>query len=204
MSEKAEENREKAKNIIMLNGGSIRTSEAIEAGIHPRTLYLLRDQGEIEQISYGVYRLTNLPPISNPDLVTVALRIPKAVICLISALSFHELTTQVPHSVEIALKKGSEVPRLKHPPISVHWFSAHTYSAGIERHIIDGVKIQIYNIEKTIADCFKFRNKLGMDVVLESLRIYKNKKKYNVSKLLKYARICRVEKIIIPYFEAML
>jgi predicted transcriptional regulator of viral defense system len=140
-------------------------------------LYALRDNGKIEQVSRGVYRLSDLPPISNPDLVSVALRVPKAVICLISALSFHNLTTQVPHEVAIALERGTESPRIDFPPVSIHRFTKEAYYGGIEKHEIDGVKILVYGPEKTIADCFKFRNKLGLDVVLESLKLYKERER---------------------------
>jgi predicted transcriptional regulator of viral defense system len=186
------------------NGGMMRTSEAIRAGIHPGKLYAMRDDGELVQISRGMFRLANLPPISNPDLVTVAFRIPNAVICLISALAFHEITTQIPHIVSIAMKKGDETPRIVHPPIIVHRFSANSYEAGIEEHIIDEVKVKIYSPEKTLADCFKFRNKIGEDVVIEALKLYRTRKKINVDKLLYFARICRVENIMRPYLKAVM
>lgn len=185
-------------------GGTIRTSDAIRAGIHPRTLYQLRDSGKLEVLSRGVYRLADQGDTSNPDLVIVATRIPQAVICLVSALAFHEITTQVPHAISIALAKGSETPRLDYPPLVVHRFSEPALKAGFEKHLVDGVSIKIYCPEKTLADCFKFRNKLGMDIVLEALKLYKTRKQFNLEKLLKYARICRVEKIMRPYLEAIL
>lgn len=194
----------KALRIIKKRGGLLRTGEAIAAGIHSSTLYQLRDAGDLEQISRGVYRLTAISPISNPDLVTVAARIPKGVICLISALAFHEITTQVPHAVSIALKKGAETPRLAHPPLSIHRVAEAALNEGVEVHIIDGVRVRIYSAEKTLADCFKFRNKLGLDVALEALKLYKARKKFNTRELLRCARVCRVEKIMRPYLEAML
>ncbi len=195
---------EEARRIIREHNGIIRTSQALKAGIHSRTLYALRDWGELEQISRGVFRLSDQPPISNPDLVTVAFRIPRAVICLISALAFHELTTQVPHRVSIALEKGAQSPRLEHPPITVHRFSRQVFVAGIETHDIDGVPIRIYSPEKTLADCFRFRNKIGMEIVLEALKLYRARRQFKVNELLEYARICRVEKIMMPYLEAMI
>ena len=194
---------EKAVEIIRQMGGTIRTSEAIRKGVHPRELYALRDRGTLDQISRGVYRLAELATISSPDLVTVASRAPHAVICLISALSFHNLTTQVPHEVSIAIARGSRVPRIHYPPVAVHKFDPESFKAGIEEHSIDGVKVRIYSPEKTLADCFKFRNKIGMDVVLEALKLYKQRKKFNPGPLLKYARICRVEKVMKPYLEVM-
>ena len=185
-------------------GGTIRTSEALKKGIHPVTLYKLRDSSLIEQISRGVYRLADMEAMSNPDLATVSSRAPHAVICLISALSFHGITTQIPHDVSIAIERDSRSPKIAYPPISVHQFSRKSYRIGIEKHIIDGIPVKIYNPEKTLADCFKFRNEIGMEVVLEALKLYKSRKKFDINKLLEYAKICRVEKIIKPYLEAAL
>ncbi|MGB3209275.1 MAG: type IV toxin-antitoxin system AbiEi family antitoxin domain-containing protein [Desulforhopalus sp.] len=193
-----------ALSVIRKRGGIIRTAEALKSGIHPRTFYLLRDQGYLERISRGVYRLTDLPAVSNPDFILVASRVPHAVICLISALSFHQLTTQVPHEVFIALQEGTKTPRIDFPPLSVHHFSQTSFGAGIKTYEIDGVSVRIYNQEKTLADCFKFRNKLGMDVALEALKMYRSRNtKINIAELLKYARICRVEKIMQPYLESI-
>lgn len=195
---------DKAKRRIKKIGGAVRTSEAVRAGIHPRTLYELRDAGDLEQVSRGVFRLSEQEPLSNPDLVTVALRVPRAVFCLVSALSFHSITTQIPRAVSIALEPGSESPRIDYPPVSVHRFSGAALTAGIEEHKIDGVRVRFYSPEKTLADCFKYRNKIGMDVVLEALSLYKTRKKLKLSELLEHARACRVEKIMKPYLEAML
>lgn len=191
----------KAKQIIRQHGGVIRTAKAIQAGIHPRTLYQLRDDDQLEQLSRGVYRLTDQEAVSDPDLVIVATRIPKAVICLVSALSFHEITTQIPHTVSIALPRGSDTPRLDYPPISIHRFSKEAMSAGITVQQIDNIPVRVYSPEKTLVDCFKFRNKIGMDVVLEALRLYQARKKFQPDEILKFARICRVEKIMRPYLE---
>ncbi len=158
----------------------------------------------MEQVSRGVYRLVDLPPMSTPDLVTVSLRFPRAVICLISALSFHEMTTQIPHKVSVAVPRGTRMPSLDIPPVHTYKFSFDAFQAGIEKHQIDGVTVQIYSAEKTLADGFKYRNKLGMDVVLEALKLYRSQKKLNLEKLLEYARVCRVEKVMKPYLEASL
>lgn len=193
-----------AIQIFKQRDGIIRTAEAIRVGIHPRTLYFMRDSGIIEQLSRGVFRLANMPSISNPDLATVLLRIPRSVVCLVSALAFHELTTRIPHTVSIALEKGAETPRIDYPPITVHRFSKAAFESGIETPSIDGIRVRIYCPEKTMADCFKARNKIGMDIVLEALKLYRSKKYFNPDKLLEYARICRVEKIIKPYLEAII
>lgn len=179
-------------------------SEALAHGITRYTLYSLRDKGVIEQITRGVYRLVELPPLSNPDIATVSLRFPQAVICLTSALAFHEITTQIPHEVWVAVSRASRMPKLNFPPIKAHRFSKEAYKAGIEEHQIDEIAVRIYSPEKTLADCFKYRNKVGMDVVLEAIRLYKTRKKFNISELLKYAKVCRVEKVMRPYLEATL
>jgi predicted transcriptional regulator of viral defense system len=193
--------KKKPEEIFRTHGGQLRMSEAIESGITRYMLYSLRDRRVIEQVSRGIYRLVDLPPISNPDLVTVALRFPNAVICLVSALSYHGITTQIPHNVSVAVSRDSRLPTLDYPPLFVHRFSDPAYSAGIEEQQIDGVPVRIYNPEKTLADCFKFRNKIGMDVVLEALKLYKVHMKFNIGRLLKYAKICRVEKVMRPYLE---
>ena len=202
--QKLNQSTKKALLIIKKHGGVIRTAEALKAGIHPRTFYSLRDKSILEEVSRGIYRLSELPAISNPDIVAVASRFPRAVICLISALAFHDLTTQVPHEVSIALEKGAETPRINFPPLSVHRFSKAPFEAGIAIYEIDSIPVRIYNQEKTLVDCFKFRNKLGIDVVMEAVKMYKTKNAgLNISELMKYARICRVEKVIQPYLESI-
>ena len=192
---------DRATHLIRQHGGVIRTGKAIQAGIHPRTLYQMRDNGLLEQLSRGVYRLTGQKAVSDPDLIIVATRIPRAVICLISALSFHEMTTQIPHAISIALAQGSDTPRLDYPPISIHRFSKEALLAGVDVHHIDDVPVRVYSPEKTLADCFKFRNKIGMEVVLEALKLYKLRKEFKAGEILKYAKICRVENIMRPYLE---
>ncbi|VAW80130.1 Protein co-occurring with FIG00645039: hypothetical protein with HTH-domain [hydrothermal vent metagenome] len=190
------------EEIFRQHGGQLRMSEAIRCGMTRYVLYKMRDNGVVEQVSRGIYRLVDLPPMSTPDLVTVSLRFPKAVICLISSLSFHEMTTQIPHEVSVAVRRGARMPSLEYPPVHAYKFSTEAFKAGIEKHQIDGVTVQIYSAEKTLADCFKYRNKLGMEVVLEALKLYRSRKKFNISKLLEHARVCRVGEIMKPYLEA--
>ena len=197
-------NKMSPEEIFRQQGGQLRMSEALQYGISRYTLYKMRDHGLLEQITRGIYRLVDLPPISNPDLVTVGLRFPRAVICLISALSYHGMTTQIPHEVSVAVSRDTRMPVLDYPPVHAYKFSAESFNAGIEKHQIDGVIVQIYCAEKTLADCFKYRNKLGMDVVLEALKLYRSQKKFNMDKLLKYARVCRVDKVMRSYLEATL
>ena len=195
---------DKAVAIFKQHGGILRTSQALRAGIHPSTLYTMRDVGTLEVVSRGVFRLTSSEPLGNPDLVTVATRVPSGVICLISALAFHEITTQIPHEVHVALQRGAEEPRLDHPPIKTYRFASQAYKAGVEIHVLDGIGVRIYSPEKTLADCFKFRNKIGLDTAVEAVRIYRERSKINVDDLMRYAAICRVEKVMRPYLEAIL
>jgi len=195
---------EMGKKVFRRHGGVLRTSEAIRLGIHPRTLYAMHDAGVLECLSRGLYRLSDLPPLGNPDLVAVALRVPAGVICLISALAYHELTTQIPHEVYLALPRGAEPPRLDHPPVRIFWFTGRAFAEGIDKHQVDGAPIRVYGVEKTLADCFKYRNKIGLDTAIEALKRYISGRRVDVEKLLAYARICRVEKVMRPYLEALL
>ncbi len=181
----------------------MRTGQAIKAGIHPRTLYEMLEAGLIERLSRGVYRLADLPPLGNPDLVSVAIRAPGSVICLISALAFHELTTQVPHQVHIAVERDSRIPRIDYPPVRVFRFSERAFKAGIESHRMDNVTVRIYGPEKTVADCFKYRNKIGLDTAVEALKLYRGRRPAKMDELLRFARVCRVYNIMRPYLEAL-
>jgi predicted transcriptional regulator of viral defense system len=195
---------EDAVTLFRRHGGILRTAEALRLGIHPRTLYAMRDSGVLERLSRGLYRLADLPPLSNPDLATVALRVPQAVVCLISALAFHELTTQIPHVVDIALHGRAARPRLDYPPVRVFWFSGPAWSEGVENHPVDDVSVRIYGPEKSVADSFKYRRKIGLDIALEALKLYRQRPGFDVNLLLHYARICRVENVMRPYLEALL
>lgn len=196
--------REAAAARFRERGGILRTTEALRLGIHPRTLYALRDAGVLERLSRGVYRLANMPPLGNPDLVAVALRAPKGVLCLLSALAVHDLTTQTPHEVHVALERGAEPPRIGHPPVRVFWFTGEAFTSGIERRVFDGVGVRVYGAAKTVADCFKYRNKLGLDVALEALKHYLRRKRGRPDELMRFARVCRVEAVMRPYVEALL
>ena len=194
----------RAVEVFKQHGGTLRTSEAIASGIHPDTFYTMRDGGLLEEISRGVYRLESEPPLTNPDLVTISKRIPKGVICLTSALSFFDITTQIPHEIHLALLQGAEEPRLDYPPIRTFRFSSRSFSDGIEKHQIDNVISNIYSPEKTLADCFKFRNKIGTDIAIEALHLYKERRKMKIDDIMHFASICRVENVIRPYMEAII
>ena len=123
---------EQTRRLFRDHGGTLRTREALAAGVHPRTLYGMQSRGELERLARGLYRLAGLPPLSDPDLATVAKLVPQGVICLISALAHHELTTQIPHEVHLALRRTARHPTLKFPPLQVFRFSEQAFAAGIE------------------------------------------------------------------------
>jgi predicted transcriptional regulator of viral defense system len=199
----SEDKAKAAERLIRGRGGTIRTGELREMGIHTRILYHLRDEGRLEQVSRGVYRLTELPDLSEPDLVAVAKRVPEAVICLISALAFHEITTEIPHEIHIALPRQKRTPWLEYPPIRVYRFSSQALNAGVETHRIDGVQVHVFNAAKTVADCIKFRNQIGQDVANQALRMALESRKARPSELLEYARVCRVDSLMRTYLEAL-
>ena len=201
--EKMTPSKEKAVLAFKKNGSILRTAEAIRLGIHRETLYSLLKEGKLEKLSRGVFRIADGHPLSNPDLVKVATRIPSGVICLLSALSFHDLTTHIPHEVDIALPAGAEEPRLEHPPFRAYRFKGKAFTEGIETHSIDRVQVKVYSVEKTLADCFKFRNRIGTDTAVEALRLYRERKKTKPDDLVKFAAICRVKDVMRPYLEAI-
>ena len=190
--------------LFLSNGGYLRMGQAIKAGISRSQFYALRDNGLLVQESRGLYRFAGTPDHPYPDLCAISLRYPKAVLCLVSALSFHDITTQIPKEISIALPRGSRTPVMRYPPLHAYFFSIASYDAGIEQRKIKDIQVRVYDMEKTIIDCFKFRNQIGMDVFLEAIRLYSAKAKIHPSLLAEYAKTCRVEKAISPYLEAIL
>jgi predicted transcriptional regulator of viral defense system len=195
---------ENVKALFADSGGIMSTRQVLNAGVHSETLYRMRDLGLIEKIARGWYRLPGLPPLSAPDLAEIALRIPTGVVCLVSALAYHNLTSQIPYMVDVAAPYGRKVPKIDHPPVRVFWFSEATYNVGVEGHVLDGVKVPIYGPAKTVADCFKFRNRIGLDVAVEGLRLYLKSPSSDVNDLIRYSRLCRVYNVMKPYLETFL
>lgn len=197
------------RETLMVGRGKVRKTElapddAIRLGVHPRTLYALRDSGEIEQVARGFYRLSEKPALTNPGLVAAALRIPRAVICLTSALAHYGLTTEVPHTADVALPGHAQIPKLGGIPLRVFWYSEPSFSAGVQSVSIDGVDVRIYSPEKSMADCFKYRNKIGLDVAVQALRAYRERTRPDLKLISKFAGVDRVEKVMRPYLEAVL
>ena len=183
--------------------GLLRASalDAIEA---PRVvLTRLTEAGLLERVSRGLYRLPSHPGSEHEGLATVAAKVPQAVFCLLTALQFHELTTQLPRQVWIAMPRGSHVPRLDYPPIKMVQMTGAVYTAGIEEHLRDGVTLRVYSAAKTVADCFKHRNKIGLEVALEALKDARAKRMASADDLWRYAKVCRVANVMRPYLEAI-
>src|SRR5258708_2062097 len=155
------------------HAGVLSASQAIKLGVHPSDLYAMRNAKLLDSLSLARYRLSSLPPLTEPDLVAVALKAPKGVLCLISALAFHGITTQIPHQVYLAVERQAAPVRLDNPPLRLFRFSGKAFNEGVEAHQVDGFPVRIYNPEKTLADCFKYRTNIGLDVALESLKLYR-------------------------------
>lgn len=195
--------KQRAEEVFREHGPVLRTRQALDFGIHPETLYEMHKSGQLVRVGRGVYRLADAEFTEMSDLAAAAIRVPQGVVCLVSALAFHNITTQIPHEVSLALPRPRTPPRVDYPPLRVFTFSRAAYEAGIEAHRIDGVSVRVYNPAKTVADCFKFRNKIGLDVTIEALRLCRERKHITPRLLLKYARVCRVERVMMPYLEAL-
>jgi predicted transcriptional regulator of viral defense system len=193
-----------ALRVFRRHGGALRTKQALALGVHPATLYELRDNGQLTELTRGFYRLAETMEFQNPDLAIVGARAPDAAVCLISALAFHGITTQIPAVVHLAVPRGSYYRLKLDPlPVQVYRYDPKTFSAGLEPHDIGGFPVKVYSAVRTVADCFKFRNKIGLDVAIEALRLARERKKLSARDLLQYARLLRVEKTLQPYLQAL-
>ena len=186
------------------HGGALRTGQALALGIHPATLYELRNSGRLTMLARGLYRLADASEPANPDLALVGMRAPEAAVCLISALAHHGITTQIPAAVHLAVPRGSyHRIKLGPLPVQVYRYDAKTFAAGLESHDVGGARVKVYNVARTVADCFKFRNKVGLDVAVEALHLARERKRLSNRELLHYGRLLRVERVLQPYIQAL-
>ncbi len=193
-----------ALSVIRSLDGPLRVSEAERRyGIKPSELYALEARGEVERLARGMFVAAGRPPLVQPDFAIVCQRAPRAVVCLVSALVFHEMTDERPYWIDLAVRRGDYRPNAAWPPLRSHSFSPASHASGIETYTIDGVDVKIYSREKTLADCFKFRHRIGKDVMLDALHQYCAGRR-RVGELMRQARICRVAKVIEPYLETAL
>ena len=193
----------KAVHAFRKKGGTLRTRDLIALGVHTDALYALRDSGQVIQLSRGLYRLAEAGEAEHPDLAVVAASAPNAAVCLISALSYHGITTQIPSSVHLAVPRGRYHGIKLSMPVTVYRFDPKTFEEGLQTHRIGGMPLKIYSVARTVADCFKFRNKIGLDVALEALRLARQRKRVQNRELLYYAKRLRVEKNMTPYLQAI-
>ncbi len=173
----------------------------LDAGLPRVTLTRLVERGLLERLGRGLYRLPGSKTTEHHALVEVCKRVPRAVVCLLSALRFHELGTQDPFEVWLAIDAKAFPPRIEHPPIRIVRFSADTLAFGVQEPRVEGVIIRVTSPAKTVADCFKFRNKIGLDVAIEALREYR-RKRLPIDEISKAAKVCRVARVMRPYLEA--
>jgi predicted transcriptional regulator of viral defense system len=195
-----------AEQVIALAArmGIVRARDVAALGIAPACLSRLVQKGALRRVGRGLYVLAEAEPSQHQSLAEVAKRVPHGVVCLLSALQFHELTTQAPFEVWLAIPRGSWRPTIAYPPLRVLRFSRESWQAGVEVHVIEGVEVKVYCPPKTVADCFKYRNKFGLDVAIEALRDCREQRKCRPADLWRFAQICRVGSVMRPYLEAML
>ena len=183
--------------------GVVRAREVREAGLHPEYLRKLCKTGQLIRTGRGLYSLADGDFTEYHSLAEACMRVPHGIICLLSALSYHQIGTQNPHQIWMAIDRAMRKPKVDYPPIRVFRFSGPSLREGIEEKKIEGVSVRVYNPAKTVADCFKYRNKVGIDVAIEALKECWQSRRCPIDELAHYARICRVRKIMQPYLEAI-
>lgn len=196
----------RAKSLILSLGrelGALRPRDLRDRGFRPEYLWQLYKEGKLERSARGVYYLPDADMTEHHHLVEAALRVPHGVVCLLSALRFHDLTTQSPFEVWMAIDRKAHLPAAGGLSLRFVRFSGAAFSAGFEEYLLEGVTVKIYSPAKTVADCFKYRNKIGLDVALEALRDLLRAKQSSVDEVWKCARICRVANVMRPYLEAL-
>jgi predicted transcriptional regulator of viral defense system len=181
----------------------VRPKDLKERGLPKDYLYILAKEGVITRIGRGLYQWPDKDLGRHQSLVEISKLAPKAVVTLLSALNFHNMTTQNPYQVWLAIDRKSWRPEIAYPPIRFVTMSGEALHAGVEMHSVDGVSIQVFSPAKTVVDCFKYRNKVGLDVALEALREGWSARKFTMDELIHYAEICRVKKVMQPYLESL-
>jgi len=194
---------DRLKQLFDQNHGYLRRKQAVEAGIDPQLLTAWVNDGQAERVQPGLYRDTEAPAITNESLIEVALRVPIAVVCLRSALAFHELGTISPAEIDLAIPNKSRTPTVHYPPVKFYYFSAKVYRFGIQHHDAGPAVLKIYSPEKTLADLLYYKNKLGTDVFTEGLQAYMRRPGANPFEVMEAARVRRVQRQMRTYLEAL-
>lgn len=188
---------------LVRQAGVLRPRDVEAQGIPREYLIRLRDRGVLEQPSRGLYILADADLGENQTLAEACKRVPHGVVCLLSALQFHVLTTQIPHEIWLAIDVKARQPKVDYPPLRIVRFSGKALAFGVGEHRIGGVPVKVYGPAKTVADCFKYRNKIGVDVALEALRDVWRQRRATMDELLEAAKVCRVARIMRPYLESL-
>jgi len=184
--------------------GILRPKELKPLGVRQETLWRLYKRGKLERIGRGVYGLPDRAVSEQHTLAQAAKRVPHGVGCLLTALRFHNLTTQSPSEIWMAIDRKARLPKTSgHPPIRFYRFSGKALTRGVEQHVVDGVPVKVYGVAKTVVDCFKYRNKIGLDVALEALREAWRERRATSGELWRYAEVCRVANVMRPYLESL-
>ena len=181
----------------------VRPRDVEGIGVAREYLLRLHRAGQLERVGRGLYRLPNSLVTEHHNFAQVARRVPQGVICLLSALAFHDVGTQNPFEVWIAIPRGMRHPKLDTPPLRVTTLSGAAYAEGIEEHMIEGVTVRIYGVAKAVVDCFRFRNKIGLDVAMEALRESLRSKKTTIHEIYRFAKLARLGRVMRPYLEAL-
>jgi predicted transcriptional regulator of viral defense system len=188
---------------LLAERGVARSRDLERAGVTRTQIRRLSERGIVERVGYGLYRDPGAELSQLADLAEVARRVPDGVVCLLSALRFHHLGTQNPFEVWLAIDRKAWRPRLKHPPLRLVYLSGASLEIGIEEHDVDGVPVRVFSAAKTVADCFKFRHKIGTDVAVEALRAFRESRTKELADVWRYAQVDRVGRVMAPYLEAL-
>ena len=192
------------RTLTLLDRLGIARSRDLEgAGVSRGQIRRLVELGQLERVGRGLYRRPGAPRSERQDLAEVARRVPGGVVCLLSALRFHGLTTQNPFEVWLAIDRKAWRPRVEHPPLRLVYLSGSALAEGVEEHDVDGTVVRVFSAAKTVADCFKFRNKIGTDVAVEALREYRRAHPKRLEAVWRAADLDRVTQVMRPYLEAI-
>ncbi|MCB9897561.1 MAG: AbiEi antitoxin N-terminal domain-containing protein [Planctomycetes bacterium] len=188
---------------LLRRQGVVRPRDLVERGISRKILERLVERGLVVRVGRGLYSLAEDEPDENRRLAEAARRVPQGVVCLLSALAAHDLTTQQPYEVWMAIASSARQPVGEHPPLRIVRMSGDALSTGLETVVVDGTDVRVFGVAKTVADCFKFRSKVGLDVALEALRQVLEERRASIDELLAMAAVCRVTRVMQPYVEAL-
>lgn len=188
---------------MVKSSGLVRPRDVEARGIPREYLLNLFRKGELVRVGRGLYALPDSQTSEFSTLAEVATRVPNGVVCLLSALQFHNLTTQLPHEVWLAIEGTSWGPRIDYPPLRIMRYSGKPFTFGVEVNEVNNVPVKVYSVAKTVADCFRFRNKIGLDVALEALQETWREKRATIDEIWEAAKVCRVTKVMRPYMETI-